>query len=129
LIARDKDGNLCLLDFKTSKKISDSYIRQIAGYSGLWNTNNTNKIHEEKGMQYCANQLKEGKSPYDWIKRWAIVRIGKEEEGDFEVVWYPQERIHNAMFVFKCQVALYWQMQKEKQAAKPAPKPRGRKKK
>jgi hypothetical protein len=57
------------------------------------------------------------------IKSHAIVRIGKQEEGDFEVVW--KDDLSKEWFVFQKQVELYWALQ----AAKPAPKPRGRKKK
>lgn len=101
LIANDKDGNHILIDFKTSKKISDSYWRQCAGYAQLWNENNFGKR----------------------ITKYAIVRIGKEDEGDFEVVW--KDDLSKEWFVFQKQVDLYWAMK----AAKPEPKPRGRKKK
>ena len=57
------------------------------------------------------------------IKDHAIVRIGKEEEGDFEVVW--RDNLCKEWQVFQKQVDLYWAMQE----AKPEPKPRGRKKK
>jgi len=101
LIARRKLGNAVLLDFKTSKKISDSYWRQAAGYAALWEASN----------------------PNDRITNHAIVRIGKEEEGDFEVVW--KDDLSKEWEVFQRQVDLYWALK----AAKPAPKPRGRKKK
>ena len=101
LIARTQKGEHILLDFKTSKKISESYWRQCAGYAQLWNSNN----------------------PANPIKNHAIVRIGKQEEGDFEVVW--KDNLSNEWYVFQKQVDLYWAMQ----AAKPEPKPRGRKKK
>jgi len=94
LIAKRKNGDHVLLDFKTSKKISESYWRQAAGYSWLWEANNK-------------------QAP---ITSHAIVRIGKEEEGDFEVVW--REDLSKEWFVFQKQVDLYWAMQ----AAKPEPK-------
>ena len=50
------------------------------------------------------------------IKSHAIVRIGKEEEGDFEVVW--KEDLSKEWFVFQKQVDLYWALK----AAKPEPK-------
>ena len=106
LVAFDKDDNVCLIDIKTSKRINDSYIRQIAGYTELWN----------------ACQVKDETK----IKRWAIVRIGKEEVGDFEVVWYDEGRISNALNSFKSQVALYWALKAEKDSI--PKKPRGRKK-
>jgi hypothetical protein len=114
LVAKDKEGNLCLIDLKTSKRISDGYIRQIAGYTELWDYNNT----VNDGPTYIEGE---------YIKRWAIVRIGKQDEGDFEVVWYDQERILNAKATFFKQVELYWAMKEEKDAV--PKKPRGRKKK
>ena len=121
LIAKHKNGDYVLLDFKTSKKISDSYWRQAAGYSALWNCN-----QEEYG-QWIAFEpvgvLKVKEKGYKQIQSVAIVRIGKEEEGDFEVVW--REDLSKEWEVFQKQVDLYWAMK----AAKPEPKPRGRKKK
>ena len=102
LIAKDKDGNIILIDFKTSKKISESYWRQCAGYAQLWNACTLDDNH---------------------VSNHAIVRIGKEDEGDFEVVW--KDDLSKEWFVFQKQVDLYWAMK----AAKPEPKPRGRKKK
>jgi hypothetical protein len=109
LIAKKPNGDHVLLDFKTSKKISDSYWRQCAGYAALWDWN---KSISTKGGQTINR-----------ITSHAIVRIGKEEEGDFEVVW--KDDLSKEWFVFQKQVDLYWAMQ----AAKPEPKPRGRKKK
>jgi hypothetical protein len=107
LIAERKNGDFVLLDFKTSKKISESYWRQAAGYAQLWNCN------KHEGV--C--------SPHHHIKDHAIVRIGKEDENDFEIVW--KEDLEKEWEVFQKQVDLYWAMK----AAKPEPKPRGRKKK
>jgi hypothetical protein len=107
MIAERDNGEFVLIDFKTSKKISDSYWRQCAGYAQLFNFNNPQMVSK----------------PYNEIKSHAIVRIGKEEEGDFEVIW--REDLSKEWFVFQKQVDLYWAMQ----AAKPEPKPRGRKKK
>jgi hypothetical protein len=107
MIAERDNGEFVLIDFKTSKKISDSYWRQCAGYAQLFNFNNPQMVSK----------------PYNEIKSHAIVRIGKQEEGDFEVIW--REDLSKEWLVFQKQVALYWAMQ----AAKPEPKPRGRKKK
>jgi hypothetical protein len=105
LIARTQKGEHILIDFKTSKRISESYWRQCAGYAQLWNS--------------CITEpFKHGK-----IVNHAIVRIGKQDEGDFEVVW--KDDLSKEWLVFQKQVDLYWAMQ----AAKPEPKPRGRKKK
>jgi hypothetical protein len=99
LIAKRKNGDHVLMDFKTSKKISESYWRQAAGYANLWNFNN----------------------PAFPIKSHAIVRIGKEEEGDFEVVW--KDHLSKEWYVFQKEVDLYWAMKE----AKPEPKRRKKK--
>lgn len=101
LIAKRKNGDYVLLDFKTSKKISESYWRQCAGYAELWN----------------CNHLEDGNDIMDH----AIVRIGKEEEGDFEVVW--KDDLEKEWEVFQKQVDLYWAMK----AAKPESKRRKKK--
>ena len=113
LIAKKPNGDHVLLDFKTSKKISDSYWRQVSGYAQLWNINNLENIQLDNGGSKFTKH----------ITSHAIVRIGKADEGDFEVVW--KDDLSKEWFVFQKQVDLYWAMQ----AAKPEPKPRGRKKK
>jgi len=90
LIAINEKGEYILIDFKTSKKISESYWRQCAGYAQLWNYNNLG----------CA------------ITNHAIVRIGKQEEGDFEVVW--KEDLSNYRHTFKQQVLVWWALKEEK---------------
>lgn len=63
IIARDREGKICLVDLKTSKGIYDEYWTQVAAYGKLWN----------------ENQL-------DSIDRYIICRIGKEaEDADFEI--------------------------------------------
>ena len=121
LVARDKQDRLCLLDLKTSKRISDSYIRQIAGYTMLWDDNQEIK---EKTIEGLGLKVKH---PQNQIERWGIIRIGKQDDGDFQAEWYDAERILTAQATFQAQVELYWAIQSEK-AAKPK-RPRGRKKK
>lgn len=94
LIAVDLDGEFCLLDFKTSKKISESYWRQLAGYAELWNCNNLG----------CK------------IKNHCIVRIGKEEEGDFETIW--RDDLSAYWETFKAQVKVWWAIKNEKPVKK-----------
>ena len=106
LIAKRPSGDHVLIDFKTSKKISESYWRQCAGYAQLWNANNLDAVFHENGGGHYPK----------WIKSHAIVRIGKQEEGDFEVVW--KDDLSKEWYVFQKQVELYWAMQ----AAKPEPK-------
>lgn len=110
---RNKNGDHVLIDFKTSKKISESYWRQCAGYAALWNHNQPIAEYEAMG-EPCSCKTNQ-------IKSHAIVRIGKEEEGDFEVVW--KDDLSKDWFVFQKQVDLYWAMQ----AANPAPKRRKKK--
>ena len=95
LIAKKPNGDHVLIDFKTSKKISDSYWRQAAGYAALWD----------------GNQPPEKK-----ITSHAILRIGKQDEGDFEVVW--KDDLYKEWNVFQKQVELYWAIKD----AKPEPK-------
>jgi len=116
LIAKDSSGNFVLLDFKTSKKIGDGYWRQCAGYAALWDFNQPIK----DCFKSAVKDVNGFKNSRDWkeniITNHAIVRIGKEEEGDFEVVW--REDLSKEWFVFQKQVDLYWALQ----AAKPEPK-------
>jgi hypothetical protein len=114
LIAKRKNGDHVLLDFKTSKKISDSYWRQCAGYSALWNCN-------QGGVEWACNEPTGVLKQRDLLQKnnissVAIVRIGKQEEGDFEVVW--KNDLSKEWYVFQKQVDLYWAMQD----AKPEPK-------
>jgi hypothetical protein len=90
LIATNEQGEHILIDFKTSKKISEPYWRQAAGYAQLWNYNNLGRT----------------------ITNHAIVRIGKEEEGDFEVVW--KEDLSNYWNTFQQQVNVWWALKEEK---------------
>jgi hypothetical protein len=96
LIAERDNGEFVLIDFKTSKKISESYWRQCAGYAQLFNCNNPQMVA----------------SPHNEIKSHAIVRIGKEEEGDFEVVW--KEDLSNYWNTFQQQVNVWWALKEEK---------------
>lgn len=92
LIAINKAGEHILIDFKTSKKISEPYWRQAAGYAMLWNTNQATIDHH--------------------ITNHAIVRIGKQEEGDFEVVW--KNDLSNYWNTFQQQVKVWWALKEEK---------------
>lgn len=90
LIAINPQGEYILLDFKTSKKISESYWRQLAGYAELWNYNNLGC----KIVNHC------------------IVRIGKEEEGDFEAIW--RDDLSGYWETFKAQVKVWCAIKNEK---------------
>jgi hypothetical protein len=134
LIARSTKGEYILIDFKTSKRISESYWRQCAGYAQLWNCNQpkASKTIDGKECKHIVigpyQVIPDGvkidfMESVNQITNHAIVRIGKQDEGDFEVVW--KDDLSKEWFVFQKQVELYWALQ----AAKPEPKPRGRKKK
>lgn len=101
LVAKRSNGDHVLIDFKTSKKIGDSYWRQCAGYAELWNCNGWEGEIDAEDHKITSH---------------AIVRIGKQDEGDFEVVW--KDDLHKEWIVFQKQVDLYWALQ----AAKPEPK-------
>lgn len=83
LPATDRDGGLVLLDWKTSGAIYDTHLSQLAGYEGLWNENHPDRP----------------------ITRRAIVRIGKEDVGDFEYRWLADLSKH--LEAFRAKAALY----------------------
>jgi len=127
LVAKRSNGDHVLIDFKTSKKISDSYWRQVAGYAALWNENQEQVPillgkEETENIKIGPYQIIPkgvkvvGTKKINQITSHAIVRIGKQDEGDFEVVW--KEDLSKEWFVFQKQVVLYWALQ----AAKPEPK-------
>lgn len=82
-IARDKDGKLILIDLKTSKAIYDEYWSQVSAYERLYDVNRLEKI-----------------------SRKFIVRIGKEELGDFEVI--EREDLSKHFNVFNACLMLYY---------------------
>jgi hypothetical protein len=76
-------GEHMVTTHNTSKAIYDNYLFQLSAYEQLWNEN----------------------FPHMKITRRAIIRIGKEEVGDFEVRWLPE--MDKYFEVFKAQIALY----------------------
>jgi len=76
IIARDKDGRLCIIDLKTSKAVYPEYEMQLCAYSRLWNSGDVEMINGEPALRPLPSQL---------IDRMICVRIGKEESGDVEV--------------------------------------------
>lgn len=80
---RDKSGNVCILDWKTSKGIYDSHLIQTAAYEKLFAENYPDLIPSRR----------------------AVARIGKEDQGDFEVRWFSDSDKY--FEVFKAQLALY----------------------
>jgi len=89
-VARDRNGDLVLIDLKTSKGIYDPYLYQVASYENLWNEHISQKI-----------------------KRRIIVRIGKEKSGDFETRELYGD-ISDYFNVFKDLVSLYYSLKKVK---------------
>lgn len=67
-VVENREGNLLLMDLKTSKGIYESYVAQVAAYSKLWNENRERKI-----------------------SAWSIFRIGKEdpEDQEYKELFYP----------------------------------------
>jgi len=83
ILARDRDGNMTLVDLKTSKAIYEEYWHQVAAYG---------QLYDEKAEKK--------------ITRYIICRIGKEtDDADFEV----QERTSVAknLAVFNAALVLY----------------------
>jgi len=120
LIATNEAGDYILIDFKTSKKISESYWRQAAGYAQLWNCNQPPIPILESDRLNCEFRSISSYLPagvnfverMNQITNHAIVRIGKEEEGDFEVVW--KDDLSNYWNTFKQQVLVWWALKEEK---------------
>ena len=78
-VARDRDGKLVLVDWKTSKGIYADYVLQVAAYGLLWNETQLEPI---TGGYY-------------------IVRFSKEY-GDIETRYYPElERAEKAFLLLR----------------------------
>lgn len=76
IVCNDKDGRLVLLDLKTSKAIYPEYWSQVAAYREMWDFNNQNKI-----------------------ARNIIIRIGKDEANDLEVIENNELASHYKLFL------------------------------
>jgi hypothetical protein len=83
IVARDRDGQLVLVDEKSSPRIYGSFYRQLAGYEALWNEHNAEQI-----------------------ARRVIFRHGKVDAEDVEIRWLPDLSKH--LNVFYKQLALYY---------------------
>jgi len=70
VVAMDEQGDLIILDIKTSKAVYPDYHTQLAAYVNLWNENHENPID-----------------------RYYIVRIGKEDPEDFDIQEYSKSLI------------------------------------
>jgi len=91
--SKDRHGNIVLLDWKTSKGIWPSHRFQLAAYERLWNENR----------------------PDQQVSRRAVVRIGKNAEGDFEVGWMASSEAE--WRVFQKRLELYYVQNDYKKAA------------
>lgn len=85
IVCKDKEGRFVLLDLKTSKALYPEYWSQVSAYKKLWNLNNDDKI-----------------------ERNIIIRIGKEEIADLEIVEKNDLTIYwdlfeGALMVYKAQ--------------------------
>jgi len=90
IVAEDKDGNVAIIDLKTSKAIYTEHWRQVAAYADVFGQHNWRKV-----------------------TRFIICRIGKSEaDADFEV----QERgcLDFELATFMACLALYQAIQAEK---------------
>lgn len=89
LVARDRKNRLCLVDLKTSKAVYlDQYGPQVAGYDRLFQANRPGKEFH--------------------FERWMIVRIGKQDAGDFEVRAINATSIKRYWAVFDACRVLYY---------------------
>jgi hypothetical protein len=82
VLFRDDDGKLCLLDIKTSKRVYDEHLFQLSAY-------------EQLAQEYYGEE----------VSKRAIVRIGRGDDGDFEVRWLGDMSKYFA--VFQAQLNLY----------------------
>ena len=83
-IMAKQNGELILIDLKTSKGIYDEYWFQLSAYANL----------------YCENY------PFEELKRFIICRIGKEEsDSDFEI--QEKQNLNWELDVFRKCLALY----------------------
>lgn len=83
-IARDGQGRLCLVDWKTSNGVYPDYAIQLAAYRQLWNENNPDDQIASGGYHLC--------------------RFAKEH-GDFEHRYWPD--LAEAWELFKLYIAAY----------------------
>lgn len=76
IICMDNDGKNVLLDLKTSKSIYPEYWSQVSAYREMWNFNSVNRI-----------------------SRCIIIRIGKDEANDLEVIEKNELDSHYNLFL------------------------------
>lgn len=86
VVARDRKNRLCLVDLKTSKAVyRKEMFSQIAAYDQLYNS-----THKQT------------------FERWAIVRIGRQDPGDFEACPINRETLAKYWKVFDaCRILFY----------------------
>jgi hypothetical protein len=75
LIAQDKTGRLLVADYKTSKAVYGEYKCQVAALAWL---------HDNADVQMVDGVPTKRTTPFEAIERRVVVRVGKEETGDFE---------------------------------------------
>jgi len=104
LVARDpKNGDIILLDHKTSKDIYHDHVCQLAGYERLWNEAGLEMVG---GAARWRNFSQAGRT----IVRRLILRLGKDDPNDFEAREFGDLKKYLA--VFDKALALYYAKKK-----------------
>jgi hypothetical protein len=83
LVASPADGKLTLIDFKTGKGIYAEHYIQTSGYRELWN---------HASVQMIEGQPVTRNPPAFAIEETVVLRIGKDEAGEFEAHWVSEEK-------------------------------------
>jgi hypothetical protein len=91
LIAMDKGAKTTVIDFKTSKAVYSEYKCQLAALEHLWNSGDITMIN---GVAVPR------KAPVATIERRIILRVGKEDLGDFEAVEVSEAESHDRLEEF-----------------------------
>jgi hypothetical protein len=110
LIAQDRSGKLLLADYKTSKAIYPEYKCQVAALDWLW---------DNADVQMIEGEPVKRDAPFEAIERRVVVRVGKEETGDFEYSEVSDDEHTDRWSEFKAHLDLYkWDERNKKRWGK-----------
>jgi hypothetical protein len=98
LVVKDAEGRHVLVDYKTSKAIYGEYKAQVAAYA---------KLYDAGRVQMIDGKPTHRMPPGGCISRWIIVRIGKEETGDFEARELKESEVEDYWNEFKACLDLH----------------------
>jgi hypothetical protein len=102
ITAQDEDGDVCLIDLKTSGGVYPEYKMQLCCYKRLW---------DEGDVEMVGGEPVERNAPAMTISRMVCVRIGKDEEGDVEAVDVPNKHYADYLRIFDAALTI-WSTQK-----------------